>query len=174
MKLLLLDADVIIDLLGFDLFDSLLNAYEVYVCSTVIDEIKTYKSQGITVPINFRQRYIDTTKVIELSAYSTEMKEMIERIPTIFRGTIDAGESESLTVLYKRSDLDLFFCSCDARAIKFLSYLRISNKGISLEKILNTVGQKGVNLQKRHTERYFKDNLRQGSIEFIQNINLKK
>jgi hypothetical protein len=50
----LLDADVIIDLLGFNLFDSLLNANEVYVCSTVVDEIKTYKDQGIMTNINFR------------------------------------------------------------------------------------------------------------------------
>lgn len=174
MKLLLLDADVIIDLLGFELFDSLLNTYEVYVCSTVINEVKTYKSQGIMTNINFRTQYSDTSKVIEISASASEEEEMLQRLPILFRQSIDPGEIESLSILIIRSDLNLKFCSCDARAIRALSHLRVPEKGISLEEVLNKFKHNKVDLQTRHLESYFKENIKQGNIEFVENVQDKK
>lgn len=173
LKLLLLDADIIIDLLGFDLFDSLLNANEVYVCSTVVDEIKTYKDQGIMTNINFRQRYIDTEKVTELSASISEEEEMLKQLPDLFRESIDLGEIESLSILINRSDLNFKFCSCDAKAIRALSHLRVSEKGISLEEVLNKFKHNKVDLKVRHLKEYFQDNVKRGIVEFIQNVKLK-
>lgn len=170
----MLDADVIIDLLGFDLFDSLLTAYDAYVCSTVVDEVKTYKNHGITENINFRQRYVETTKIKELSANSSEIKAMLERLPLLFSESIDPGEIESLSILINRSDLNLKFCSCDAKAIRALSHLRVSEKGISLEEVLNIFKHKEVELQRRHLKSYFMENIKYGNIEYVQNVRLNK
>jgi hypothetical protein len=98
---------------------------------------------------------------------------MLEEVPVLLRGSIGAGETESLTVLSYRSNLDLVFCSCDVLAIKFLSYLQMNNKGISLEKVLNSYKHKKVNLQPKHSEQHFKNSIEQGNIEFVQNVKLK-
>ena len=170
----MLDADVIINLLGFDLIDSLIAAYDVYACSTVIDEIRFYRRQEIKTNINFRQRYVNTGKVSELSANSTEIKEMLQRIPDLFRESIDPGETESLTILIKRLDLNLFFCSCDARAIQALSHLQVSEKGIFLEKVLKAFKHNKVDIGEKHSENNFKRYIELGKIEFVQNVQLNK
>src|SRR5271169_4197539 len=81
LKLWLLDADVIIDLLSMRLFDSLVERHDVYVATSVINEVKShfrsYWDDRRKVLINFREQYVDNGKVKELSANSTEVDEYV-------------------------------------------------------------------------------------------------
>ncbi len=74
MKLWLLDADVIIDLLGIDVFDKLVEHHEIYVSSTVAEEVKFFKKDEKKHEIDFKGHYIDSEQITELSASPDEIQ----------------------------------------------------------------------------------------------------
>lgn len=159
MKLWLLDADVIIDLLGFGLFDTIVERHEIYVASTIIGEVQSYKNKGRKYRINFREKYVDSGKIKELSAEAIEISgTVLSKIPKIWQQTIHVGEIESLTILVREENLT--FCTCDANAISALPFLGVSERCISVERLIQEAGLKRVNLKDRHTEDYFKKKFR--------------
>lgn len=84
MKLLLLDADVIIDLLSLGCLELLIIKKKVFVASTVIDEVKSYWKNKSKVNINFRENFVNTNKIIELSANADEIKQLVySKMPNI-------------------------------------------------------------------------------------------
>jgi len=62
LKLWLLDADVIIDLLSTGIFDSLLKNHQIYVATTVIDEVKHYYLDNNKLSIDLRKKYIENNQ----------------------------------------------------------------------------------------------------------------
>ena len=68
MKLWLLDADVIIDLLSLDVFDKLTRSHEIFAASTVIDEVRFFKRSAEKHPVDLQQHYVANGLVKELSA----------------------------------------------------------------------------------------------------------
>ncbi|MDI7260085.1 MAG: hypothetical protein QME90_09210 [Thermodesulfobacteriota bacterium] len=165
MKLWLLDADIVIDFLSLEVFDPLVKKHEIHVASTVINEIKYYKRGEEKFQIDFREKYVTSNLVKELSATYEEMRDLLSKLPLIFRDTLDTGELESLTILYHRRELA--FCSCDAAAIRVLPFLDLSERGISAESLLSMSGLTRKNLNPNHTDDYFKTNLRKGEEEKI-------
>jgi hypothetical protein len=74
LKLWLLDADVIIDLLSLSLFDKLIKNHTVFAGSTVIGEVKSFKRSNVSQSIDLRQKYIENGLIRELSASIEEIK----------------------------------------------------------------------------------------------------
>jgi hypothetical protein len=64
----------------------------------------------------------------------------------------------------------LFFCTCDAAAIRTLPHLDISERGISAEKLLKQSGLLKPGLKDRHTEKYFKSNIAVGQEQKIYSL----
>ena len=173
LKLWLLDADVIIDLLSLGLFDTLVERHEIFVGTTVISEVKSHKksywADRSKVPVNFRTQYIDSGKVKELNSTASEIDNLVvSKMPKLWVNTIDIGELESLAILIKEENL--VFCSCDAAAIRALPFLDASERGISLENLISSAGLKKVQLDVKHTEQYFQNNLKIGKERWIQNF----
>lgn len=160
MKLWILDADVIIDLLSLEVFENLISHCELYLSSTVIEEVRFYRIEGRKLQIDFRSKYVDTGKVQEKSASANDLKEVTELLPPLYRKGIGAGELESLAVLYKNREL--IFCSMDGLAIKSLPFLDLASNGISVEKLLHQSGISARCAKKPHTEKYFQSQLRTG------------
>ena len=165
MKLWLLDADVIIDLLSLSLFDKLIKNHKVFAGSTVIGEVKSFKRSNARQSIDLRQKYKENGLIQELSASAEEIKKVLSKLPKNNCDTIHPGELESLAILVRNDDL--FFCSCDATAIRTLPFLDLSDRGISVEKLLKLSGLTPSSLKDRHTEEYFKNNLASGQQEKI-------
>lgn len=157
MKLWLLDADVIIDLLSLDVFDKLAKIHQIFAASTVIGEVKSFKRSGSKQLVDFRQQYVESDLIKELSSSPGEIKEILSKLPAISHETIDPGELESLAILAREEDL--IFCSCDAAAIRALPFLDFSDRGISVESLLKSSGLQRSDLKERHTDQYFKTNL---------------
>lgn len=172
MKLWLLDADIVIDFLSFDVLDKLAGYHEVYAASTVIDEIKSHKRDNKKHKIDFRKQYVDSGLVKEVNASSKEIKEVLLKLPPITHDTIDPGELESLAILVREEEL--IFCTCDAAAIKALPFLDLSDRGISAESLLRSSGLQKSDLKDRHTDQYFKNNLKIGQQNRIYNFKSKK
>lgn len=168
LKLWLLDADIIIDFLSIGVFEKLTKHHEVHVASSVIDEVKFFKKDQEKITINFREKFIDTNIVKELSALPAEVEQMLSKLPSSMRETLHTGEIESLTILSKREDLT--FCTCDAATLRTLPFLNLSEAGISAEKLLETSGLSKSDLQIKHTENFFKTNLEIGNREKIYRL----
>jgi hypothetical protein len=160
LKLWLLDADVVIDLLSLDVFDKLITRCEVFLATIVIDEVKFFKKEGVKLQINFREKYVESGLVKELSATADEINTILSKLPSIFQDTLDPGELESLAVCFREGDLT--FCSCDAAAIRALPFLDLSDRAVSVADLLKSSGLLKPGLKDRHSVEYFKDNLNIG------------
>lgn len=168
MKLWLLDADIIIDLLSMDLFDKLVGKHNIHVSSTVISEVKYFSKCDTKVEIDFRKDYVEAGLIEEHSASIEEIKQIRAKLPSLRRDSIDSGEIESLAVLLREEELK--FCSCDAAAIRSLPFFDLSERGYSPERLLKESGLSASNLKIRHTEEYFRENLAIGKEEKILNF----
>jgi len=165
LKLWLLDADVIIDLLGLNIFDKLIKIHQVLVASTVADEVKHYRREGEKVSVDFRQGYVRPGRLREAGASAEELVEIVRRLPEIKREGLHAGELESIAVLLR--DESLTFCTCDAATIRALPLFDLAERGVSTETLLRKSGLLKPGLQDRHTDEYFRNNLKIGHQERI-------
>lgn len=175
MRLWLLDADVIIKFLEIDVFDKLAGLHEIYVASSVIDEVKYYRKNGKKIPVNFRQQYIDTGNVIESTAVIEEIQDVLKCLPLLKREVIHAGEIESLAILVREEALTL--CTFDAAAIRTLPFLDMTERAISAERLLNVSGltlASDHKLDVRLSESYFRNNLDEGKKDFIFSLGEKR
>jgi hypothetical protein len=154
-KLLLLDADVVIDLHTLDVFDRISRGFEIHITKTVLDEAQYYKSGGTKTKINIRDRVtvIENVAVAHLQTVREEAKEA--------RLGIDPGELEAIACLIQEEE-GLIFCTCDQAAIKLLAFMNLEGRSISFEKVLRSTGYQKKNLYPRHWEKKFTECIQEG------------
>jgi predicted nucleic acid-binding protein len=175
LKLWLLDADVIIKFLEIDVFDKLVSLHKIHVSSSVIDEVRFYRRSGKKIPVNFREQYIDTGLIIELTASVAEIQHVLQCLPKLKRESIHAGETESIAILVR--DESLKMCTFDAAALRILPFLNVSDRAVSAEHLLNLSGltlSSGNKLDAILSENYFRSKLDEGKKDFIYSFSGKK
>ena len=168
MKLWILDADVIIDLLEWNVFETLVEICTIYVASTVVSEVKHYKRDGVKFPIDFRRRYIKSGSVTEISASIDEIKYVLSFLSPLQKEALDPGELESLAILVREDGLIL--CTRDAAAIRTLPFLDVTHGGGSLEILLKSSGLQRSDIKEYQTDQYFKNNIAIGQREKVYNF----
>lgn len=159
-KLLLLDADVIIDLHTLDLFGKIRKAYDICLTRTVFEEARYYKKDGEKIDVDIK--HVPIIKNVDLESLREVQREAKEA-----KLVIDPGETTSIAYLIQTEE-EITFCSCDQAAIKLISYMELEQKTISLEKALRSAGYHGKNLYPRHFEKTFKAAVKEGKILRIQ------
>ena len=147
-KLLLLDADVVIDLHSLGLFEKLSKSYDLFVTQEVFEEAKFYKKRNQKIPIKMRDRVtvIDDIKVECLQEVRKEAREA--------RLAIDPGESTSIAYILQ-SERDMTLCLCDKAAIKLMAYMNLEQNAASVETTLKNAGHH-LKLYPRHLESTYK------------------
>jgi hypothetical protein len=159
-KLLLLDADVIIDLHTLGLFGKISKTHDVCLTRTVFEEARYYKKNGAKIEIDIKDAaIIENIDLENLKKVQREAKEA--------RLGIDAGEAMSIAYLTQTED-DVSFCTCDKAAIKLISYMELEQRAISLEKALRSTGYHEKNLYPRHFEKTFKTAVKEGKSLRVQ------
>jgi hypothetical protein len=159
-KLLLLDADVIIDLHTLGLFGKISNAYDICLTRDVFREARYYKKDGTNIDI-------DIKNVVIIKNVDLESLRKVQREAKEARLVIDPGEAASIAYLIQ-TEKEITFCSCDQAAIKLISYMELEQKAISLEKALRSAGYHSKNLYPRHLEKTFKAAVKKGKTLRIQ------
>ena len=154
-KLLLLDADVVIDLHTLGLFDRIVAGYEVYVTKTILSEALFFKSDGFKTKIDIRN-YVTVIEDVALEHLQTIRNEAKQA-----RLGVDPGEMEAMAYLIQGNE-KLIFCTCDKAAIKLLSFMNLEERSVSTEKILRDNGYHKKNLYPRHWDKTFTDCIREG------------
>jgi len=152
-KLLLLDADVVIDLHTLGLFGKISKGYDVCLTRTVFEEARYYKKDGAKIEINIKDAAI--IEDVDLESLKKAQREAREAMLAI-----DPGEATSIAYLIQTEEL--IFCTCDQAAIKLVSYMELEQKSISLEKALRNIGYHKKNLYPRHLEKTFKEAVKEG------------
>jgi len=159
-KLLLLDADVIIDLHTLGLFGKISKAYEICLTRNVFEEARYYKRDRAKIDIDIKDvTIIENVDLESLRKVQREAKEA--------RLAIDPGESTSIAYLIQTEE-EITFCSCDQAAIKLISYMELEQKSISLEKALRNAGYHEKRLYSRHLDKTFKVYVKEGKTLRIQ------
>ena len=160
-KLLLLDADVIIDLHTLGLFEKIKKAYDICLTRNVFEEARYYRKDGLEIDIDIK----DVTIIIE--NIDLESLRKVHREAKEARLGIDPGESTSIAYLTQTEE-EITFCTCDQAAIKLISYMELERKSISLEKALQKAGYNEKKLYPRHLEKIFKAYVKEGKALRIQ------
>jgi hypothetical protein len=159
-KLLLLDADVIIDLHSLQLFEKLRKSYNPYVTQEVLAKAKFYKRRNQKIPIKLGNKVtvVKDVRVEHLAAVQKEAQEAWL--------AIDSGEATSIAYILQ-GEKDLALCLCDKAAIKLMAYMNLEQNSVSLEKALKNAGHHA-KLFPRHLESNFKDCVKRGKALRIQ------
>jgi len=159
-KLLLLDADVIMDLHTLGLFEKITKTYEVSVTRTVVGEVQYFKRGGKKheIDISNSVTVIDSVDIESLKEVQAEAKEA--------QLGIDPGELESIAYLSTAEKVT--FCTCDKAAIKLISYMELETRSISVEKAVKGAGHYKKNLYPRHFEKMFKECIEDGKVRRVQ------
>jgi len=131
-KLLLLDADVIIDLHALDLFEKVSRSYNICLTRNVFEEARYYKKVGAKIAIDIKD--VSIIEDIDLESLRKVKREAKES-----RLGIDPGESTSIAYLIQAEE-EITFCTCDQAAIKLIAYMELEQKSISVEKDLLSTG----------------------------------
>lgn len=80
MKLWLLDADILIDFLSLDILDKLVKIHEIHAASSVIEEVNFFKRDGRRYAVSFRETYVNTGLIKELSASTDDAAVLLSRL----------------------------------------------------------------------------------------------
>lgn len=160
-KLVLLDADVIIDLHTLDLFDAITKGYDVYVARTVLHEARYYPCQDKSQRIDIK----DKVTIVDVIDDSSILTVKLEARAALLG--IDPGETESIAYV-NTTVKDILFCTCDQSAIRMISYMGLEHKSISMEKVLRGIGKSVKSLYTKHSEKYFQENIKLGKILRVQ------
>jgi len=140
LKLLLFDANVVIELFRQGIWDKVVERCEIRLSRTVAEEEVKYWEEETG-----RQHRIDLGTYIEAGNVKifdvsfSEIQSYRERFGSMYFEKLDPGETESLVYLEKHQDLAKI-CSADKIVYRILGNYRLSDNGISLEEILDYIG----------------------------------
>ncbi len=139
MRLLLLDANIIIKLFELGFWDDILNAYDIHLSRTVIGEAEFYCDEyGTKHNINLSQEE-DEGKLSVFEVDISDIKEFTDRFDATYLEKLDPGEAESLANIMQKGE-NYSICSADHIVYKVLGNLLVTEKGVSLDEILNETG----------------------------------
>lgn len=151
MKLCLLDANIVIHLHELGLWEMMVSRFEVFLASTVCEEALYWvDAQEEAHPIQLM-----AGTYVRVSARASELLTLKRQFPML---QIDAGELESLAwLLSGAADDNCQVCSSDAVVFKVLGALGEGSRGISLEELLQSAGDRRrlrIQYTKNFRERY--------------------
>lgn len=172
-RLVILDANVIIEAFRLSFWESIVNTYDVHVASTVIHvEVTHYRNENQEkVDINLKP-LVESGKIKEITAESSDLISLEDKMNPNMLDLIHDGEKEVIALMNK-GDLDEhLFCTGDIKAIKVISALGRGTQAISLEDILTKINKKDKLPNQSYSKRKFELSKAEGLQE--QDIILKR
>jgi hypothetical protein len=163
LALLLLDANVVIEISRHHLWDCVLARYTVYLSETVVSESQFYEDdEGNRTYIDLSES-ISTGQIILFSILPSDLKSFFSKFDPTYLEKLDPGESESLFYLLQ-SPADRLICSADKIVYRVLGALNATDSGISLDEVLSQAGygrrlspEFGREYRQEWTQRGFRD-----------------
>lgn len=138
-RLLLLDANVVIELCKLDLWSSVLEKCEIFLARTVLGEAIFYKdTDGEKVYLDLEEHFKGgRLQVVDVPP--TQVTTFLSLFKPLYLGELDPGELESLAYLVNAEE-QYFICSGDKIVFRVLGALNREDQGVSLEALLQRNG----------------------------------
>ena len=152
IRLLLLDANIVLELHRLKLWSGVTGRCEVLLARTVLDESQFFEDdcgsqQGIKLGPEINSGHV---RIIDVPLTAVSLFQ--RRFRPTYLERLDPGELESLAHLVE-VDQDCSISSADKIVWRTLGALRLGERGLSLEEILSRIGQ-SQRLAEPFTKRY--------------------
>lgn len=171
-RLLLLDANVVIEISRHCLWDRVVLQCEVHLSRTVVSEAQFYlNANGERCEIDLTH-HIEAGSITVFDVVSSDVAALRGRFDPTYFEKLDPGETESLGYLLKQSG-ECHICSSDKIVYRVLGNLKCSEHGVSLEEILNQIGL-GRRLARQFTKNYRDEWTQKGFQDGLGGIGLHK
>lgn len=168
LKLLILDAGVVIYLHEIGLWNQVVSNCDLYLSRIVAEkEVLFQKSERDEYNYDIDLSPLIKSGVITVFDVSvSDLKTFRDQFDLLYLGDLDDGESESLAYLVKQSP-DFLISSGDAIVYRVLGNLNRGDQGISLEEILQKLGL-GRAVTNPYTKRFREQYTKQGQQDIIR------
>ena len=165
-RLLLLDANIIIEISRHGLFRQVIRLCEVHLAQTVINEAQFFDDEnGNRQPIDLTE-LISTAAVTVFSLVPSELAELRSKFSPAYFEKLDPGETESLAYLFRQPE-ESRICSADKIVFRVLGASGSAEQGISLEEVLEEIGL-ARKLSREFTQQYREQWTKKGFQEGLQ------
>lgn len=158
-RLVLLDANVVIQLFELGAWQQVAERCEILLSRTVIDEAHFYERDGERFDIDWDELTKDSSIQIR-SVSPNDVQAYCKRFDKDYYDKMDPGEAESLVLLEREAEARI--CSADKIVWRVLGNINQPERGISLEEILQQIGLTKP-LPDRFSKRFREQWCRQGS-----------
>jgi hypothetical protein len=168
LKLLILDAGVVIRLHELALWERVRDQCDVHLSRIVAEKEVLFQpgdEGGYGEDIDLLPD-ISGGKVQVYDVTASELKAFREQFDSLYLGDLDDGEAESLTYMTRQSD-DYLISSGDAIVFRVLGNLGRGEQGLSLEEVLQRIGL-GRTLEWPYSKAFREKYTRQGETDMLQ------
>ena len=173
LKLLILDANVVIYLHQIGLWQAVLERCEVYLSSIVIDdEVQHYEGTEYDEVIDLSPD-IAAGRVQRFDVPVAEVKIFRGQFDPAYRGELDPGEEESLAYMLQATE-SFVISSGDAIVYRILGNVSRGDSGLSLEEILQKIGIGRSGLPWQYTKTFREKYTKIGQHDFLQGRGRKR
>jgi hypothetical protein len=136
-RLILLDANVVIALFEFGIWERVAARCGIVLARTVMDEAQFFDVDGVRQHIDW-PRWTESGVVDVRVASATDVASFCRRFDPTYYEKLDPGEAESLVIMGSESDARI--CSADRIVWRVLGNTNQVDRGISLEEVLRQSG----------------------------------
>jgi len=138
LRLLLLDANIVIYLFEFSIWDKVVDRCEIFLARTVVKESIDFKDDaGLMHPILLAP-YEESEKITVVDVSASQAKAFRDSFDSLYVEQLHDGETESLAWLTMNEGY--LICSTDPVVFQVLGNLGMRDQGISLEEVLAKIG----------------------------------
>ena len=163
-RLLLLDANVVIEISRQGLWDQVVARCEIHLAQTVLDESQFFDDdQGERHYIDLAP-YVSAKSINVFNLTPSQLNGFRARFDPVYFEKLDPGETESLAYLLEQSG-DCQICSADKIIFRVLGCLGRPDQGVSLDEVLGQIGlgrRLGREFSKAYREEWTKKGFQEG------------
>ncbi len=138
-KLLLLDANVVIEVFRHGLWDKIIAKCDLYLARTAVDEAHFFlDANGDQQPIDLTP-HINANVITVFELKPSDLSDLRAQFDPSYFEKLDPGETESMAYLLRLGEQSQI-CSADKIVYRVLGRMGRSEQGVSLEEVLSQAG----------------------------------
>ncbi len=139
-NLLLLDSSVVIHLFRLGIWENVIKQCDIHLAETVVDEARFYlDDEGLRHDFDLPS-YATSGAISVFHVMPSDLDVFRTQFDRTYLERLHAGETESLAYLLVQPARKCVICSADKIVYRVLGAIRLSDRGISLEEVLQGVG----------------------------------
>lgn len=168
LKLLILDANIVIHLFELGLWGAVLEKWEIHLASVVaFQEAEFYFDGSHAIEIDLNP-FIASGQLKVFETPAAKLQNFKSQFDSTYLERLDPGETESLVFLLDSPE-EFLISSADAIVFRILGNLSRSDQGISLEEILRKSGISQANLKRQYTKAFREQKTTEGARDSLFN-----